>query len=476
MNKHDSEVASGLLDVEGLNPAENIETADLIVFLTCCVRENADERLRGQVASLKTLKTADVSGTTSSTTGGTTNDNAGKTAPLIAVGGCIGQRDGNKLLESLPHVDIVFGTHNIDSLPALYQQAVAKREAAQTEGRYKAWKPEATVEVKADGDSDVFAADLPTTREHAWHAWLPITQGCDNFCTYCIVPYVRGAERSRPFADVVAQARALVADGVLEITLLGQNVNSYGRDLEEAEGKPLFAEILRAVAATGIKRLGFATSHPKDLSPETIKVMAETPAVLHHLHLPVQSGSNKVLDDMGRCYTREEYLDLVAQLRTAIPHITLSTDMIVGFPGETEEDFEDSLKLAEEVIYDQMFTFLYSKREGTPAATMDGEVSADVAQKRFDRLVECVQTSARYRNEQLVGSTQAALIEGLSKRDKTMMTGRTHGAKVIHIPLPEAAHIDDYAGRILSAKVVEASTWFLRGELSESLEPTRELT
>jgi len=180
----------------------------------------------------------------------------------------------------------------------------------------------------------------------------------------------------------------------------------------------------------------------------------------------VQSGSNKVLDDMGRCYTREEYLSLVAALREAIPNITLSTDMIVGFPGESEADFEDTLNLAEEVIYDQMFTFLYSKREGTPAATMDGEVPADIAQKRFDRLVECVQTSARYRNEQLVGNTQEALIEGLSKRDKTMMTGRTHGAKVIHIPLPPGAHIDDFAGKILSAKVVEASTWFLRGELT----------
>ncbi|MCL2403308.1 MAG: MiaB/RimO family radical SAM methylthiotransferase, partial [Coriobacteriia bacterium] len=310
------------------------------------------------------------------------------------------------------------------------------------------------------------AADLPASREHAWHAWLPITQGCDNFCTYCIVPYVRGREISRPLEDVVAQAEALVADGVLEITLLGQNVNSYGRDLEASkDGEPLFAEVLKAVAATDIKRLGFATSHPKDLSQETIEVMANTPNILHHLHLPVQSGSNKVLDDMSRCYTREEYLDLVMRLRAAIPNIALSTDMIVGFPGESEADFEDTLALAEEVVYDQMFTFLYSKREGTPAATMEGEVPADIAQKRFERLVECVQASARSCNERLVGSTQEVLIEGTSKRDSSMLAGRTFGAKVMHIPLPEDADINDFAGQIVSAKVTEASTWFLRGEL-----------
>jgi tRNA-2-methylthio-N6-dimethylallyladenosine synthase len=321
------------------------------------------------------------------------------------------------------------------------------------------------VEVKEEADS--FAADLPTTREHPWHAWLPITQGCDNFCTYCIVPYVRGAECSRELEDVVAQAKALVADGVLEITLLGQNVNSYGRDLASSKnGEPLFADVLKAVAATGVKRLGFATSHPKDLSQETIEVMANTPSILHHLHLPVQSGSNKVLDDMGRCYTREEYLDLVVRLREAIPNITLSTDMIVGFPGESDEDFEDSLALAEEVIFDQMFTFLYSKREGTPAATMEGEVPASLAQKRFDKLVECVQSSALACNKRTIGSKQEVLIEGTSKRDNTMMTGRTFGAKVIHLPLPKDKSIEDFAGRIVSAKVTEAGNWFLRGELT----------
>ena len=464
MNKHDSEVVAGLLELEGLAAASSPEDADLIVFLTCCVRENADERLQGQVSSLKALKTIAMEGRKTDSR-----------PPMIAVGGCIGQRDGDKLLDSLPHVDIVFGTHNIDRLPVLYQRAVAKRSAAELAGTYKPWRPEATVEVIDDVETDVFAADLPSHREHEWHAWLPITQGCDNFCTYCIVPYVRGSERSRPFDDVVAHAKALVADGMLEITLLGQNVNSYGRDLpESADGEPLFAKVLEAVAATGVARIGFATSHPKDLSPETIAVMANTPSVLTHLHLPVQSGSNAALDAMGRCYTREHYLDLVAQLRAAIPNITLSTDMIVGFPGETDADFEDTLSLAEEVVYDQMFTFLYSKREGTPAATMPNEVPADIAQKRFDRLVQCVQDSALTCNKRTVGSVQEVLIEGTSKRNKHMMTARTHGAKVMHIPLPsgasagsDGANMDDYAGRILRAKVTEASTWFLSGELIE---------
>ena len=446
MNKHDSEVAAGMLEKIGLCAASSETESDLIVFLTCCVRENADERLRGQVASLKVLKTSDT----------------GRTPPLIAVGGCIGQRDGEKLLEALPHVDIVFGTHNIDRLPALYQQAIEKRDRAAS---YVPWQPDSVVETIEEADS--FAADLPTAREHPWHAWLPITQGCDNYCTYCVVPYVRGSERSRNFDDVVAHAEKLVADGVLEITLLGQNVNSYGRDLY---GESRFAEILRAVAATGVKRLGFATSHPKDLSQQTIDVMATTPNILRHLHLPVQSGSNKVLDAMGRCYTREEYQDLVTRLRTAIPDLTLSTDMIVGFPGESEADFEDSLSLAKEIVYDQMFTFLYSKREGTPAATMDDEVPASIAQKRFDKLVECVQSSALTCNEKLVGSAQDVLVEGPSKRDDTMLTGRTMGAKIVHFPVPDTQDVtaaNDFAGQIMSVKITAASNWFLTGELAK---------
>ena len=329
--------------------------------------------------------------------------------------------------------------------------------------RYVPWRPDATVETREE--SEVFAADLPTTREHPWHAWLPITQGCDNYCSYCVVPYVRGREKSRSFDDITAQAEQLVAEGVREITLLGQNVNSYGRDLF---GEPRFAQILSAVAATGIERLGFATSHPKDLLPETIEVMATTPALLTHLHLPVQSGSNRVLRAMNRGYTREHYLSLIEALRAAVPGITLSTDIIVGFPGETDEDFEDgTLALMQEVGYDQAFTFLFSPRNETPAARMDGQVSADVAQARFDRLVECVQSSARHSNERLVGTRQEVLFEGPSKRDPRILAGRTHGAKVLHMPLAEGERVSDWAGRIAPVKVVEAATWYLLGEPCE---------
>ena len=446
MNKHDSEVVAGLLEAEGLSAAAAPEEADLIVFLTCCVRENADERLRGQVASLKALKT----------------DPDGRTPPLIAVGGCIAQRDGEDLLIDLPHVDIVFGTHNIERLPELLREAVARREralAGETAKRYVPWLPDTALEVIED--SELFAADLPTTREHPWHGWLPITQGCDNYCTYCVVPYVRGREKSRPLDALVAHAEALVADGAREITLLGQNVNSYGRDLF---GEPRFAQALRAVAQTGIERLGFATSHPKDLLPETIEVMATTPAVLTHLHLPVQSGSNRVLQAMNRRYSREHYLGLVAAVRRALPGITLSTDVIVGFPGETDEDFEDTLTLFQEVGYDQAFTFLYSPRAETPAARMEGQVEADVAQARFDRLVECVQTSARICNERLVGTRQTVLFEGASKRDPRILAGRTHGAKVLHMPLPEGERVADWAGRIVPVRVVDSATWYLLGE------------
>ncbi|MRR12912.1 tRNA (N6-isopentenyl adenosine(37)-C2)-methylthiotransferase MiaB, partial [bacterium] len=298
MNKHDSERVAGLLLASGMHHAAHDAPADVYVFMTCCVRENADERLRGQVASLKALKTG------------------GRPDTLIAVGGCIGQRDGEKLLEILPHVDVVFGTHNVSHLPALLESARASRTAA--------------IEI-LDATTE-FTSDLPSEREHPWHAWVPITMGCDNFCSYCIVPYVRGRERSRPLEEIVREVESLVAEGVREVTLLGQNVNSYGRDLY---GEPRFAQALSAVAETGVRRIRFATSHPKDLTDETIAVMADTPAVCKYLHLPVQSGSDRILAAMNRAYTQVDYLALVDRLYAAMPDLALSTDIIVGFPGET---------------------------------------------------------------------------------------------------------------------------------------------
>jgi tRNA-2-methylthio-N6-dimethylallyladenosine synthase len=393
------------------------------------VRENADERLRGQVASLKSLKTG------------------GRPELLIAVGGCIGQRDGERLLDQLPHVDVVFGTHNVSHLPALLDAAASQRQA----------------QVEVLDSATEFTSDLPSAREHPWHAWVPITVGCDNFCTYCIVPYVRGRERSRALEEIVAEVERLVAEGVLEITLLGQNVNSYGRDLY---GEPRFAEVLRAVGGTGIKRIRFATSHPKDLSEATIRAIAEEPAVMPYLHLPVQSGSNRVLERMNRVYTRESYLDLVDRLYASIPGLALSTDIIVGFPGERDDDFENTLDVVRRSRYSQAFTFIYSPRAGTPAASMDEQVPRHVSQERFDRLVELVHASALESNRALLGTVQDVLVEGASKRDETVLSGRTPTNKVVHAPLPAGTRPEDFAGRIVPVRIDEAQTWFLSGELA----------
>ncbi len=432
MNKHDSERVAGLLEASGLAPVKTVDEADVIVFMTCCVRERADERLSGQVASLKAVKTT-------------------RPQALIAVGGCIGQRDGERLLQSLPHVDVVFGTHNISHLPSLLRAADSERRAI----------------VEVLESSDDFASDLPSRREHNWHAWVPITVGCDNFCSYCVVPYVRGRERSRQFEDVVSECARLADEGVVEVTLLGQNVNSYGRDLY---GAPRFAEMLAAVAQTGVRRVRFATSHPKDLSDDIIDVMSTTPQVAKSLHLPVQSGSNRILEAMNRVYTRQDYLGLVKRLRAAMPDLAISTDVIVGFPGEEASDFEQTLELVRQVGYDQAFTFIYSSRAGTPAAALAAEqatsgvaTSPDVVQERFDRLVDAVQSSALRRNTALVGTLQKVLIEGPSKRDSLMLAGRSEGNKVVHIPVPPGRIADEFAGTFVDVRITDAQTWFLGG-------------
>ena len=422
MNKHDSERIAGMLAERGMTVAPEGDIADVIVFNTCCVRENADERLYGQVSSLTGVRR--------------------ERGTIIAVGGCIGQRDGEQLLRTLPMIDVVFGTHNLARLPELIDAA--------------ADSPRPVVEVEDPSDAD-FTADLPSRREHPWHAWVPVTVGCNNFCTYCIVPYVRGRERSRSMEDVVAEVHALMADGVVEVTLLGQNVNSYGRDLY---GAPRFAELLREVAATGVPRIRFTTSHPKDLSTATIAAMAELPAVCRHLHLPLQSGSDRILKAMNRRYTQADYLALVAQLYEAMPDLALSTDLIVGFPGETEEDFEETMLAATAAHYDAAFTFIYSPRAGTPAASMAEQIAKEVVQPRFDRLVSLVQSSALAKNAPLVGTVQRVLFEGASKRDGAVLMGRTAGNKVVHVRSDAAL-----AGTFADVRIDDAQTWFLLGTL-----------
>ncbi len=431
MNKHDSERIIGMLNSLGSVQVETIEESEIVVFMTCCVREAADVRLRGQAASIKNIPLPQ---------GSTLKKR------IIAIGGCIGQRDAEKLIEDLPHIDVVFGTFNLASVTRLLDQAIATGDPC--------------VEVLSAADD--FPTNLPSKREHPWSAWLPISIGCNNFCTYCIVPHVRGREKSRPFEDIIHDAEELVADGVLDLTLLGQNVNSYGRDLY---GEPQFARLLREVSKTGIKRLRFATSHPKDLNDEVIKAFSEIENVMPALHLPVQSGSNRILTAMNRRYTREHYLDIVKKLREVRPDIALSTDIIVGFPGETEEDFLDTYNLIDEVGYHQVFTFIYSKREGTPAANMEDATPYEIIQDRFQRLVDLVQKRAYEVNQEDASKTLNVLVEGSSKRDDSILVGKSPKNQTIHAQIPQGFKVEDFTGKILPVKIKEARTWYLRGDV-----------
>lgn len=434
MNKHDSERVTGMLEALGALSVGSVEEADVVVFMTCCVREAADVRLMGQVSSMKNVPLRQGSP-------------LGKR--MVAIGGCIGQRDGGKLLEELPHVDVVFGTNNLASLPSLLNGAIENHVRS----------------AETLDESPSFPTDLPTVRENAWAAWLPITIGCNNFCTYCVVPYVRGREKSRPFEDIVNEAARYVADGVKEITLLGQNVNSYGRDLY---GKPRFADILQAVADTGVERLRFATSHPKDLTDEVIAKFGSVENLMPALHLPAQSGSNAILSAMHRSYTVEHYLELIAKLRQACPGIALSTDIIVGFPGETEQDFMGTYNLIESVGYSQVFTFIYSKRDGTPAAAIEDNTPREVIQERFERLRGAVERGAYDFNQAQQGRVVPVLFEGVSKKDPGIVTGRSPENVTVHAPLPQGLSVQDVAGSVIDTRIEQARTWYLRGSLCQS--------
>ena len=429
MNMHDSERVSGLLDSYGCLEVADRESADIVVFMTCCVREAADTRLYGQCSSCKSLPPAP----------------SGQR--VIAVGGCIAQRDGEGLLTNLDNVDVIFGTHSIAHVGELIAEAFddGKRHIRTAE------KEENT------------ATDMPWHRATQYSAWVPIMTGCNNFCSYCIVPYVRGREKSRPFEQIVDEVTGLARIGVREITLLGQNVNSYGRD---SQGKPRFAELLRAVGQTGIERIFFTSSHPKDLLPETVDAMAEVEAVMPQLHLAVQSGSSRVLKEMNRRYTREDYLRLVDMVRNKIPDIALSTDIIVGFPGETEEDFEQTLTLAQEVRYAQAYTFIYSKREGTPAAKIVDPTPRDVILERFNRLVKVVEDTAHEFNQNDLNTCVPALIEGTSKKDDSILLGKSPKNQTVHAPIPEGYAIDDLIGKIVDVDVDVAKTWYLSGTVA----------
>jgi tRNA-2-methylthio-N6-dimethylallyladenosine synthase len=427
MNVHDSERISGLLEADGLVQTDDVADADVVVLNTCCIRENADNKLYGTLGHLKSLK-------------------AERPGMQIAVAGCLAQKDRATIQQRAGHVDVVFGTHNTAS-------AVELLHRAQVEGP--------VMEILEE--SDAFPSALPVKRDVSWAAWVTIQIGCDNSCAFCIVPSVRGEEISRPFDEVVAEVEALAAAGVVEVTLLGQNVNSYGRDLTRR--RPLFAELLRAVGAVeGIRRVRYTSPHPKDLRPETIAAMAEMPAVCEHLHLPLQSGSDRILAAMHRGYNAERYLARLADARAAVPDLAVTTDIIVGFPGETEDDFERTLEVAAAAEYDSAYTFLFSPRPGTEAFDMaDRYVPADVVAERFERLRIVVERSGLLKHEARVGRTEEVLVEGPSRKNPDVLTGRTRQNKLVHFESDAPLG----AGTFASVVITRAAPHHLAGTLLE---------
>jgi len=424
MNEHDSEVIVGILTGLGYQQTENCEHADLILYNTCSVRENPERKVYGQIGSFKMLKQQNPD-------------------LLIGICGCMPQQkeELDQILTTLPHVDLVFGTHNIHRLPELL-------ERAQTEERV----------VEVWDDSKGIVEDLPIIRANKFKAFVNVIYGCNNFCSYCVVPYTRGRERSRLPKDIVAEIRQLADEGYKEVTLLGQNVNTYGADLDQ---KATFAELLTMINdLSGIERIRFTTSHPKDIQDDLIEAIATLPKVCEHLHLPVQTGSDRILKQMNRHYTSAYYLDLVAKIREAVPDISLTTDLIVGFPGETETDFQETLNLVEKVKFSSAFTFIYSPRPGTPAAKMPDQIPEVVKKERIYRLIELQnQISHEYMQAQ-VGKTEEILVEEITTKT-CELSGRTRTNKQVLF-----SGSPDLMGQLLHVKIIEAKTWSLKGVLA----------
>jgi tRNA-2-methylthio-N6-dimethylallyladenosine synthase len=427
MNVHDSERLAGVLEADGMVATDDVEDADVVLLNTCCIRENADNKLYGTLGHLKSLKER-------------------RPGMQIAVGGCLAQKDRDLIQARAPQVDAVFGTHNVGRAAELLAEAALTG---------------ANVAEILD-EEETFPSALPVRRELPYTAWVTIQIGCDNSCAFCIVPSVRGKEISRPFEEIVDEVRGLAATGTVELTLLGQNVNSYGRDLTRR--RPLFAELLRAVGdVDGIRRVRFTSPHPKDLRPETIAAMAESTAACEHLHLPMQSGSDRVLAAMHRGYTAARYLDRLAAARAAIPDLAVSTDIIVGFPGETDEDFERTLEVAAEAAYDSAYTFIFSPRTGTEAAMMTEHfVAPEVIAERFERLKVVVERSALARHQARIGRVEEVLIDGPSKKDPAVASGKTRQNKLVHFPVDGPVPA---AGTFADVRITGSAAHFLRGEL-----------
>ena len=424
MNEHDSERISGLLESDGYARTSEAMEAEVVVLNTCAVRENADNRLYGSLGHLKPIKDRNP-------------------RLRIVVAGCLAQKDQGLIQQKAPWVDVVVGTHALPSLLELIR--AADRGGPQMDVREY---------------TEVFPSALPARRESKHHAWVSVSVGCDNRCTFCIVPLVRGPQLSRSLGDILAEVQSLARQGVVEVTLLGQNVNTYGRDLTVpgSNRRPLFAELLRAVdQVDGIHRIRFTSPHPHDFTPDVIDAMAECPSVCEHIHFPLQSGSDRVLHLMNRSYRSERYLGWVRRIREAIPGISFTTDIIVGFPGETEADFLGTLRVVEEARFDQAYTFQYSPRPGTRAAAFPEQVPKEVVQERFDRLIDLQERISLERNHALVGRTTELLVEGEGRKGR--LQGRTRTNKLVHFDGPHRP------GDFVQVHIMKAHPHHLDGEL-----------
>ena len=427
MNEHDSETISGMLQEKGCVEVLSKEDSDITVINTCSIRENADKRFFGTLGQLKKIKE--------------------KNPEFIAcVCGCMMQQQHiiDTVKSKYPWVDIIFGTHNIHRFPELLEKVCAEKEK--------------TAEILEDSDSIV--EGLPAKRLYRHKSFVNIMYGCNNFCTYCIVPYTRGREKSRQPENILDEVRSLVADGVKEVTLLGQNVNSYKGVSSEGDVYDFADLIYMLDEVDGLERIRFMTSHPKDLSDKLIQAYVDCRKLCNYIHLPVQSGSSSVLKRMNRKYTREQYLELAAKLRRAVPDITMSTDIIVGFPGETEEDFQETLSLVREVKYDSAFTFLYSVRKGTPAAEYEDQIPEDVKHERFNRLVDAVNEESMRKNAAYKGRVEKVLVEGVSKKNDETLTGRTEGFKLVDFEGDK-----ELIGSMVDVEITEGKTFSLTGRI-----------
>ena len=436
LNENDSEKLCGMLENMNYQKTEEMKEADLVIFNTCCVRENAEEKLFGKVGEVKKQK--EEKGT------------------IIAIGGCMMQEEHiiAKLKQSYPYVDIIFGTHTLHKLP---------------EDLYKALEENRKIRDVIDIDGEIVEG-LPISRNDNIRASVTIMNGCNNFCSYCIVPYVRGRERSRSPRDIIEEVRGLAKEGYKEITLLGQNVNSYLRverekkiEFEEYEGVNSFATLLRAInKIEGIERIRFVSPHPKDFTDDVIEAIRDCDKVCKLIHLPLQSGSTNVLKVMNRKYTKEQYLSLVEKMKEKIPNAKFTTDIIVGFPGETEEDFEDTLDVVRKVKFEQVFMFIYSRRVGTPGDKMENQIPEEIKHKRFDRLKELVESQIEENNKKYVGTIQKVIVEGTSKHNEEMLTGRTDSNKVVVFEGKE-----ELIGTVQNLKIVSEHMWYLKGKLAQ---------